>query len=404
MQESQCGCGCKEILRAIKIAFDVKKIFLGFAGFAASLIWVIVLIALLRSMELITCGPEVIISCVFRSPHIGIPQLFKLFLGSIMPLDPGEGVSFVLLMLGLLIIWSMVGGAITRLVAIEYARNESIKLSDAVGFASNKFWSYFWSPLAPAIGVVVFVFCNVLGGLIGQIKFVGELFLGLGFPLALISSFLIVFIALVGLIGLGLMFPTISAEGSDAFDAMSRAYSYVITKPKSILSYCVVAIVCTGVIVLLIALGACCVFGTAFDTINIGMGQKFDAIRGVVRNMPDYQFAATGTAAAQTPSGIAALDSTTLKIAAALIMFYIGLTNLVIGGIASSLLFSAKTIVYFLMRKEVDGTELTDVYLEEKAMELLSEKATEPAPETTEGPESPEQEQQEPEGESEVDM
>lgn len=390
MQESQCGC--KEVLRAFKIAFDVKKIFLGFVGFAASLIWTVVIIALLRSMELITIGPGVILSNVFRSPHIGVPQLCKFFISTLKWLNPGSGVSIVFLMLGLLIIWSLVGGAITRLVAVEYAKNEPLKLLDAVKFASNKFWSYFWAPLAPAIGVIVFIFCNIIGGLIGQIKFAGELFVGLGFPLIIISSFLIVFIALVGLLGLGLMFPTISAEGSDAFDAMSRAYSYVITKPKSLFYYCFVAVFSGGALVLLIALGACCVFQTSFDTINIGMGQKFDAIRGVVKTIPVPQAAGT---AAQTPTGIAALGSPTLKIAAVLIMFYIGLTNLIIGGIASSFLFSAKTIIYFLMRKEVDGTELTDVYVEENKEEELSEKA----PETKETPVQPEEKPKEPEGE-----
>ncbi len=378
MQESKCGCGCGEVLRAFKITFDVKKIFLGFAGFAASLIWTVVLIALLRSMELITIGPEVILSNVFRSPHIGVPQLFKIFLSTVKSLNPGNGVSIVLLILGLLIIWSLVGGAITRLAAIEYAKNESLKLSEAVKFASNKFWSYFWAPLAPAIGVIVFIFCNVLGGLIGQIKFVGEIFIGLGFPLALISSFLVIFIALVGLLGLGLMFPTISAEGSDAFDAMSRAYSYTITKPKSLLYYCFTAVISGGALVLFIALVACCVFSTSFDTINIGMGQKFDAIRGVVRNLPAPQVAGKAT-------GLAALSAPTLKIAAVLIMFYIGLTNLIIAGIASSFLFSAKTIIYFLMRKEVDGTELTDVYVEEKRDESALGGSTK-APETEEKP------------------
>ncbi len=373
-------CGHKEVLRAFKIAFDVKKIFLGFAGLVASLIWIVVTVALLRSMELITIGPQEILGNVFRSPHIGVPQLCKIFFSKTIPLDPGKCVSLVLLILGLLIIWSLVGGVITRLAAIEYAKNDSLKLTDAVKFASNKFWSYFWAPLAPAVGVTVFIFCNIIGGLIGQITFIGELFVGLGFPLVLLSSFLIVFIALIGLLGLGLMFPTISAEGSDAFDAMSRAYSYVITKPKSLLCYCLTAAISGGIVILLIAVGACCVFHTSFDTINIGMGQKFDAIRSVVKNVPTTQ----------TPSGVAALGSISLKMAAVLIMFYIGLTNLIIGGIAASFLFSAKTIIYFLMRKEVDGTELNDVYVEEEDEEELSTKAPEIKESPGEKPKKPE--------------
>jgi hypothetical protein len=49
-----------------------------------------------------------------------------------------------------------------------------------------------------------------------------------------------------------------------------------------------------------------------------------------------------------------------------------------LGAFAISFYFSANTIIYYLMRREVDATELDDVYLEQS-----DEDFAEPAPPTT---------------------
>jgi hypothetical protein len=52
-------------------------------------------------------------------------------------------------------------------------------------------------------------------------------------------------------------------------------------------------------------------------------------------------------------------------IGAGLLSFWIYLTIGMLGAFAISFYFSSNTIIYFLMRHEVDATELDDVYLEQ---------------------------------------
>ena len=51
--------------------------------------------------------------------------------------------------------------------------------------------------------------------------------------------------------------------------------------------------------------------------------------------------------------------------AAGLISFWVYLTVGLLGAFAISFYFTANTIIYYLMRNEVDATEMDDVYLEQ---------------------------------------
>ena len=58
-----------------------------------------------------------------------------------------------------------------------------------------------------------------------------------------------------------------------------------------------------------------------------------------------------------------------LKFLAGMLILYVGLIKLAVWTFVTTYLLSAKTIIYFLLRKEIDSTEVTDVYLEEKIEE-----------------------------------
>ena len=53
---------------------------------------------------------------------------------------------------------------------------------------------------------------------------------------------------------------------------------------------------------------------------------------------------------------------------------------------ALSFFVSAKTVIYFLLRRRVDATDLDEVYIEEPTEEFESEPVAEPAPAETEKP------------------
>lgn len=56
-----------------------------------------------------------------------------------------------------------------------------------------------------------------------------------------------------------------------------------------------------------------------------------------------------------------------------MLIVYIFLIKLAVWSYLTTYLFSAKTIIYFLLRKEIDSTDISDVYMEEN--EQKTEKA-----------------------------
>ncbi|KKK57069.1 hypothetical protein LCGC14_3058210, partial [marine sediment metagenome] len=144
----------RDILRGFKMTVDFNKLIFAFVGIVFSIIWLLVVLAFLSALGLIDTSPFVIINHVLISPRLGLSYLFSAFLSVMVTVDWAEYLGLVVLVVGLLAIWSIIGGAITRLAALEFARDEKIGFKEALSFASKKFWSYFWSPLTPALGVL----------------------------------------------------------------------------------------------------------------------------------------------------------------------------------------------------------------------------------------------------------
>src|SRR5262249_37400671 len=147
-----------------------------------------------------------------------------------------------------------IGGAITRMAVVQIARNEKISLREAIGFARAKFISYFSAPVFPLVLLAILTLVLIIFGIIqGHTYFLGELLSVLICPIAMLLG-LIMAVVFVGLIGWPLMNPTISAEGSDSFDALSRSYSYVYQAPWHYLWYAFLALVYGAALVFFVAL------------------------------------------------------------------------------------------------------------------------------------------------------
>ena len=153
------------------MAFDPKKLLLGYAGLLASLVWCLMVLSFFSSLKMISVTPSFIIKLICSSVKEGVPFLARNVLSTLSPMDFGEFVVLVALVVGLLAIWALVGGAITRIAALDFARDESLRLVDALRFARKKLFSYFWSPLVPLIGVFFFALCNVIGAYSGEYPF-----------------------------------------------------------------------------------------------------------------------------------------------------------------------------------------------------------------------------------------
>jgi hypothetical protein len=259
-----------------------------------------------------------------------------------------------------LIIWAIFGGAIARIAAVHVAREEKLSIRQALGFASGKFLSFVFAPVIPLAIIVIVGIVVAIGGLLVNVPYIGEILVGIFFFLALAAGFVMTLVALGTAGGLNLMYPTVAVEGSDSFDAISRSFSYVYARPWRMLWYTVVAIVYGALTYLFVRLFIFLTLWFTHKAAGEWVWRTTDAEAGVWSSIwpgcsfwhlpyaPDYSSLHFGS-----------------KIAAFLVSVWVYLVIALLGAYLISYYFSASTLIYYLMRREVDATELDDVYLEQ---------------------------------------
>jgi hypothetical protein len=273
---------------------------------------------------------------------------------------------FVIFAAIFLLAWALFGGAISRIAAVHVARDEKISLRQAMNFAVGKLLSFASAPVIPLAIIVVIGLIVAIGSIIGNIPFLGPIVVGALFFIALLAGFVMTLVLLGTAGGFNLMYPTIAVEGSDSFDAISRSFSYVYARPWRMLFYSLVALAYGAATYLFVRMF---IWLTLVLTHHfVGMGMVISADNGA--HLLDAMWpgpANTGRLA--FGSDYQAL-SAGQSIGAFFINCWVMLLVSFLGAFALSLYFSANTIIYYLMRSEVDSTELDDVYLEQAEEEL----------------------------------
>lgn len=344
-----------------------------------------------------------------------------------------------------LAVWGLIGGAITRIAAVEFARNEKPEAMEAIRFAFKKFLSYFSAPLMPFAGVALIALVMILGGLFLHIPWIGELLAGLLWFLALLGGFLMAMI-LIGLVGWPLMYATISTEGSDSFDALSRSYSYVFQRPWHYLFYSVVAMLYGVLVIFFIVLVTSFMVYLSKWAVGLTPGLRWRATGDPVsaafyyaptsyqwqqllmKDHPliseinlkalDKELEGIADPAERrkriesflSAKGISQEDITRVLqtsgrereqvlfeigrqrvrqemssfqvVGAVLVGIWLHLLFLVMLGFAYSYFWSVSTIIYFLLRHRVDETEMEEVYLESPEDEAYPTAVPPPSPST----------------------
>lgn len=149
-----------------------------------------------------------------------------------------SAITWVLFLLSFAGVWAFVSTAVQRIVAHAIAREEGIPLSEALRFGWKKFVPTLLSVVL--VGFLAGVFWVVVNAtLAGQLADVtggfGNVVLGVLFPVVLVSTFLAVFLVLLGLFGFNLASAVIATEDADTFEGLSRAWNYLLARPWQVL-------------------------------------------------------------------------------------------------------------------------------------------------------------------------
>ena len=284
------------------------------------------------------------------------------------------------------------GSVICRLSALEFAGVERPVVKDVLTFAWRKLWTFVTAPLTPFAILLVVGLAMTAGGFIGAIPYVGEIVMGLAFVAFLVGGFILMLVLLGVLGGFNLIYPTIATEGSDTFDAMSRAFAYVYARPWRLAFYTVVVLIYGAATILFVGFAIYVLLAMTHVFVGWGaslFGNNYGAYSGQPKldtlwPMPQFNRLAE-------PIGWWSMSWSEMIGAIGLHFWVFGLIAM-LGAYVVSYYHSSHTIMYFLLRRSVEGQSLSEVYQEEvapPAAEAPKSVPAEAAPPPTDNPVKP---------------
>jgi hypothetical protein len=323
----------------------------------------------------------------FKQLPVLLEPLVKLFSPVIYFFNPHAGplVRFycLLVMLWTLLVWGLFGGAITRIATVQVARQEKIGLTEALRFSARKYLSYLSAPIFPLVLVGLLLVLMVIFGYLYMIPVFGDVVMaGLLWVLMLLIG-LAMAVVLIGLVGWPLMAATISAEGNDAWEAVSRSYSYVYQAPWHYIWYTLVALAYGVVLVFFVGLmGSLTVYLSKWGVsqtpgINwanrnptylfVYAPESFDWRRLLLQDDSLHLVNSEGQIDVAALAAYKSAFHPWNYIGAVLVsIVWVGIIFMLVLGFGYSYFWSASSIIYLLMRRKVDDMELDEVYLEEE--------------------------------------
>jgi len=264
---------------------------------------------------------------------------------SVHPLD-AIGVHAGLAGLAAIATWGIAGGAIARIALVQVGWGRGLGAKSAIRYAAAHARPLVATPLLPIVVLIITaIFCGIFG-LIYRIPWFGE-FLGGLFLLVPISLGLLMLVMVAGLASSWpLMVASVAAEGEDELDAVSRSFSYVNHRLVSYLFY--------GGIALLIGIPG------SWLVDLVANGTLLMAQWGLGLTIPHYT---VGQIVTSTSSLLRPVDLSTATPTGqnswsdVLPTFWIGCVRLSARAWAFSYFWTSISLIYLIIRKDVDGAE-----------------------------------------------
>jgi hypothetical protein len=275
-------------------------------------------------------------------------------------------------------VWGFFGQAIHRITSLRIARDEGLSLKAALGFSVKNFPTIAYAPLIVFAAIGIFYGCNALAGLLLSIPWIGGLLGIVLLPLAVISTLLILLIAIGGAVGLPLVGAAAAWERNGSLDAISRAFSYVFARPLQFFWNYFLVLLFTSVILIagahfesiltksvdagLLAQQPSMMIDTprrgteAYDKLDSDTKTKYAEIAEKTDNVRPFAVSIHAVGKADWGHKLT-------------ILTFWGLLNLIRFGVLATAIwwfFGATTSIYADLRADVDGTEEDEIYLEEE--------------------------------------
>jgi hypothetical protein len=276
-----------------------------------------------------------------------------------------------------LIVWGFFGGAITRIAALKFTRDEAPGMISALRHSASKLPSYSLPLLIALAGTSVFALQLVVVGGMMRIDALAFL-LALVWPFAILLGLMMAILLLGALFGWPLMWATVSVEGTDAFDALSRSYAYTYQRPLRLLWYVLFAGFLAVVSMFAVKLFASSAVALGNWSVSWGLDEptmrsvvapraQVDSAAVLVPPIDLLPAAAADSKAPDQPAAPAHVQPEMTKLqaaTAAIIRFWKQLVALLVAGYQAGFLLVSAVGIYLLLRRDVDGVQMNEVFID----------------------------------------
>lgn len=271
--------------------------------------------------------------------EIGLGEFFYYFFGSLWTIA----------------VWSFAGLGICRVCLLRLTRGEYAGLDDAFEFSIDNWSKAFGAVMTPLLGVAVLCIPTFLLGLLLGFD-IGVLLVGLLWFIVVGISIVMGILLLGLLFGWPLMIASVACESQNTFDSMTRSFAYVLQRPFHYLCYALLAILFGGVAWVIVASIADGMIGLTYWSVSWGANISGEDAVGVDRI--DQLILGMPLDAEGDPT-----ESSSMYAGRSAISFW----NAVIKSLAAAFLYGLfwclSSAVYLLLRKDVDQTEMDEIFL-----------------------------------------
>ncbi|MCA9285328.1 MAG: hypothetical protein KDA22_08950 [Phycisphaerales bacterium] len=245
---------------------------------------------------------------------------------------------------------SILGGALARMAACDFARREKLGVAGAGDFAVASWRSLLLASLVPLVLTTVLCLLVLMLGLIMTVPgldILGAVLYGA----ALLLGFLAAFLLLGYAISYPLLVPAVACERCDAGEAQQRAVAYLLARPLHLAGY-------FGLGIVGFAIGYIVISGMAVVTLNL-TAALFSLLttNSAATGLGGFELFALAPRPPLVHTGTAALAGAMTE----------AWQSLVIGIVAAwvfSYYYAATTRIYLLMRHAVDGEDPVEIWRE----------------------------------------
>lgn len=253
-----------------------------------------------------------------------------------------------------LIVKMVLGGAIARLATMQACADASDGLFETMSFTLPRAVWFIVAPIIPmAVAGIVYLILAVGGWVLFNIpglNIVGAL----GFFLMLLGGFVAACLLVFTSLGAGLLPSALAVEGTDAFDAVSRVFTFLIYRPVRYLILMAITLIYGALTYLLVGLILHFTLWFTFMAVGAWVGE-FD-------QLVEFKRFGELPVAVET-DGLSTMQKGTAWLLLVWSRLWFGLSL----AYAISYLFTAQTWMYLLLRRDVDGTDFADCFVESAA-------------------------------------